>query len=222
MQKYTYSLESYNFIKIVEDLFDCQDLHYIHDKLPSHIRYDELHKLGEDNKTWFHQVFYKPINEGNSHFQTLYEKFIYEVVPKHIDGDKFLYQKSPTFRVHTPNNIAVGGWHKDIDYNHPEGEMNFVVCLTEANETSSIWAESSPGKEDYRPLNMKPGEMIQFDGNRCTHGNKVNETGKSRVSFDFRILPYDKYKPDTSKKSVAIGRSFTLGDYYKLYEKNEN
>ena len=100
--------------------------------------------------------------------------------------------------------------------------MNFVVCLTEANETSSIWAESSPGKEDYRPLNMKPGEMIQFDGNRCTHGNKVNETGKSRVSFDFRILPYDKYKPDTSKKSVAIGRSFTLGDYYKLYEKNEN
>ena len=212
MKRHVYDLEEYSFVKVVEDLFDCEDLHYIHNKLPAHIQYKELHKPGEDNKTWFHKIFYKPINEGNSKFQQLYEKFVREVLPDHINENKFLYQKSPTFRVHTPDNVAVGGWHRDKDYNHPEGEINFIVCLTEANNTSSIWAESAPGKEDFQPLNISPGEMIQFNGNGCTHGNKINKTDKSRVSFDFRILPFSKYKPDVSKKSVAIGRSFVLAE----------
>jgi len=221
MQKHNYNLEKYNFVQIVEELFECDTLQEIHLKLPPDIQYKELHKIGEDNKTWFHKVFYKPINEENSKFQELYEKFVYEEISKHAEEDKFLYQKSPTFRVHIPENIAVGGWHKDKDYNHPEGEINFIVSLTEANDTSSIWAESSPEKEDFQPLNMVPGEVIQFDGNKCLHGNKVNKTNKSRVSFDFRILPFSKYRPDMAKKSIAIGKSFILGDYYKLYEDNK-
>jgi hypothetical protein len=34
------------------------------------------------------------------------------------------------FRVHLPNNVAVGSKHCDADYNHPPGEINFWVPLT--------------------------------------------------------------------------------------------
>ena len=32
-------------------------------------------------------------------------------------------------------------------------------------------------------------EFIVFNGNKCIHGNKLNDTGKTRVSLDFRIIP---------------------------------
>ena len=35
-----------------------------------------------------------------------------------------------------------------------------------------------------------------FNGGECIHGNKTNNTGKTRVSFDFRILPLENYNPD--------------------------
>ena len=107
--KYIYSCKEYNFSKIIEEIFDCSVLQKIHEKLPPHIQYKDLHKLGEDNKTWFHQKFYEPINEGCSPFQDLYEKFIAEEVSARFDFKEFLYQRSPTFRVHAPDNIAVGG-----------------------------------------------------------------------------------------------------------------
>ena len=45
-----------------------------------------------------------------------------------------------------------------------------------------------------------------------------NKTGKTRVSMDFRVMPYDKYDESTAKSSATASRKFVLGDYYKLYE----
>jgi hypothetical protein len=36
----------------------------------------------------------------------------------------------PPSRVHLPNNVAVGAKHRDFDYNHPEGEINFWLPVT--------------------------------------------------------------------------------------------
>ena len=36
---------------------------------------------------------------------------------------------------------------------------------------------------------MKAGEFARFNGASLQHGAKVNTTGKTRVSFDFRIIP---------------------------------
>jgi len=218
MKKYNYDIEKYNFSKIVKELFVCDTLHKLHNKLPSDIQYKELHKIGEDNKTWFHKTFYKPINEGDSNFQRLYDKFIVEVISKFINEKNFLYQKTPTFRVHAPENIAVGGWHRDSDYNHPTEEINFIVPLTKAYGTNTIWAESVPGLKDFRPFIMDVGDIVQFDGNKCVHGNKANTTGVTRVSFDFRVIPFSVYKPDPSLKSIVVGKKFLMGDYYALYQ----
>ena len=220
MRKHFYNSKKYNFVDIIEKLFDCKNLQLLHEKLPKEITYTELHKIGEDNKTWYHEKFYKPINEGTSRFQTLYDKFIFEVVSNLVNESSFLYQKTPTFRVHAPGNVAVGGWHKDSDYNHPPGEENFIVSLTPAYDTNTVWSESSPGLEDFSPFIMQVGDMIQFDGNRCLHGNKTNDTGLTRVSFDFRIIPFSLYKEDTSLRSISASRQFILGDYYNLCEIN--
>ena len=219
MRKRSYNAKEYNFVDIIKNLFDCKNLQLLHEKLPENIKYTELHKIGEDNKTWFHKKFYKPINEGNSQFQSLYDKFIFEVVSKFVDEASFLYQKTPTFRVHAPDNVAVGGWHKDSDYNHPSGEENFIVSLTPAYGTNTVWSESAPGLGDFSPFVMDVGNIIQFDGNRCLHGNKTNDTGLTRVGFDFRIIPFSLYKEDKSLKSISASRQFILGDYYSLCEK---
>ena len=41
--------------------------------------------------------------------------------------EKIVYQAKPTLRVQFPGNKAVGGWHRDRDYNHPIDEINFWV-----------------------------------------------------------------------------------------------
>ena len=74
----------------MQELFDCVNLQKLNEKLPAEIEYKEAHKVGEDNKTWFHKTFYKPINDGNSAFQNLYNVFIAEVMSHHIEEDKFV------------------------------------------------------------------------------------------------------------------------------------
>ena len=75
------------------------------------------------------------------------------------------------------------------DYGHNPKEINFFVPQTPAFETNTLWIESEEGKEDFEPVTLKPGEFLRFDGANLMHGAKENHTGKTRVSFDFRIMP---------------------------------
>ncbi len=68
---------------------------------------------------------------------------------------------------------------------------------------------------------MHLGELIEFNGNRLSHGNKVNTTGQTRVSMDFRILPIEHYKPNDQKGSVTLNTKFVVGQYYKIYEQHD-
>ncbi len=218
-EKYYYDHRKYKFAEKVKEIFDIEDLGLLHTKLPSNIKYNELHKLGEDNKTWYHETFYKPINEGNSDIISMYEELIGSEVSKLLNFDKFLYQRVPTFRVHTPNNIAVGGWHRDRDYNHSPYEINFYMPLNLAKDSSTIWAESREGKEDYSPINGDCGQIIVWDGANLKHGNMVNKTGRTRVSMDFRVMDYTRYDQSTTKETVSASKKLILGDYFKLKEK---
>ena len=64
-------------------------------------------------------------------------------------------------------------------------------------------------------MNIKYGEFVEFNGNKCTHGSKINVTGATRVSFDFRILPISKYIKGKNKTSVTQSNKFEVGEYYK-------
>ena len=215
-----YNLEKYNFVKLIEDLYEhkLDDLHTILTEkfdIP-----DGVAGLGKDTHSNLHRKFYSKLNSGWVEIHNLYDKFIKEVVALYYDKELFLYQSFPTFRIHYVGNRVITTWHKDGDENHkhPPGELNFWLPLTNTFGENTMWVESKPGMKDYHPIETTAGHMLVFDGNRCSHGNKVNSTSKTRVSLDFRILPINAYNPAYPHKTATKGWRYIIGEYYKLYD----
>jgi FkbM family methyltransferase len=88
--------------------------------------------------------------------------------------------------------------------------------LTFGNQygNNSCYVETAPSSDIFHPIEMKYGEFVSFYGNKCRHFNRKNDTGISRVSIDFRIMPISKYNPDYDKESLHTKRKFLLGGYY--------
>ena len=216
MEKYyDYDLSKYGFVSLFEELFGRKDLHNLHLDLDK--EYAFFSQPGSDSDTKFHRVFYDKMRAGWPEFLQAYQSFIKnEVAPIVGAKDELIYQKWPSFRVHLPNNVAVGGWHKDGDYNHPSGEVNFIVAVTDMFESNTTIAESEPGKMDFRQLELKPGQIVQFNGNQCIHGNLPNKTGVSRVSFDFRVMLPEDYNATHELTSLSKGNKFLIGHYYEV------
>mmetsp|Transcript_81002 Transcript_81002/g.121768 ORF Transcript_81002/g.121768 Transcript_81002/m.121768 type:complete len:145 (+) Transcript_81002:54-488(+) len=133
-----------------------------------------------------------------------------------LGEDTIIYQKKPTFRISLPNNVAVGQKHCDADYNHPAGEINFWVPLTDSFASNGFYVESSPGKGDFHPFpkTLKPGDVFRFWGNQCQHYNEINTTGQTRISFDARVIPGSLWKP-SSATSVKSSLKFSIGSYFE-------
>ena len=73
-----YNLEKYNFVKLIEDLYEhkLDDLHTILTEkfdIP-----DGVAGLGKDTHSNLHRKFYSKLNSGWVEIQNLYEKFIKE------------------------------------------------------------------------------------------------------------------------------------------------
>lgn len=216
-----YNLDTFNFVKLVEDIYHTK-LEDTHELLISSYNIpDGVNGLGKDTHSHLHKIFYDKLNSGWVEIKDLYEKFIDEVVSVYLGDDLFLYQSFPTFRIHYVGNRAITTWHKDSDENHrhPDGEINFWLPLTKTFGTNTMWVETKPGMKDYHPIETDPGYMLVFDGNKCSHGNKVNIENKTRVSLDFRILPLKNYNPKYPYKTATKGMKYIIGDYYKLYDK---
>lgn len=189
----------------------------------------ELHNLNEDvplfkretdQSTVYHTLFYNWSKTDD--FKIMYNKFISQVIYP-LYGKSIVYQTIPTFRVSYPNNIAVGEFHKDKQYRDISWaervkEDNFFLPFTDAYDTNTIWVESKEDAGDYAPMNCKYGEIIQWDGSNLTHGNKINTTGKTRVSVDFRVIPYKNYVA-SDRGSINTNTKFEIGGYYTLMEK---
>jgi len=108
MKIYKYQTKKYNFTTLIENLFECNNLSKLHEKIPENKKYNELFKVGHDSSTTFHEIFYKKLNSTWVEFDDVYYDFV--KLAKNIvfpNTDEVLYQKSPTFRVHLPNNLAV-------------------------------------------------------------------------------------------------------------------
>lgn len=207
-----YYAQTYDFVKVVEDLFETNRLQDLHEE------HRELFKVGADSVTAFHNKFYDKYRAGWEEMETLYEKFIEDVISP-LYGEDFLYQRFPTFRVHLNGNVAVGAFHNDASFGHPAGEINYIIPLTNSYDTASVWIESEPGKEDFFAVYMMIGQLIQFNGNQLTHGNKVNVEGRTRCSMDFRVLPISKYDAENNSESITRHTKFKDGEYYKRYIK---
>lgn len=218
---FTYDVGSYPFRSHVVDIFRCDELEELHlrrsDLMP------ELPLIFEtESKTPYHEIFYRAVNVDPSAFRALYRKFVADVVTP-IIGEPFIFQYQPSFRVHLPEDKAVHKWHSDgdEDHNHPSGEINFILPVTDCHGTAAVWAESEPNRGDFAPMDLDYGEFVRFDGNRCRHGNQENMTGKTRISLDFRVLPlrfYREPRDANGVSSITSGKKFRLGSYYASFE----
>lgn len=215
-----FNKKDYPIFKEVTKLFDCK-LNEVHQKYPKH--YDVFTEIGKDSHTIYHRKFYDRIDSGWEEFTNLYQKFAEEVVLPHLGLTEALVQVFPSFRVQLPDNVAVVIKHHDSDENHlhPKGEINFIYSLTDMYDTNTVYVEKMPRSGDFVPLELTEGECISFNGNLCDHYNMINKTGKTRMSFDFRVLPLNYYDENYQSKSVTTRKKYVEGGYYKrVFAKN--
>lgn len=207
---FKFDTSSFNFLSILKRIFDAEDLSLIHQQDPESVKEGYVTFLN-DQATSFHKRFYA--SEFFEDFLQSYQELVRKVIGEkpsqffvdvstgrwHCRGrhqapqfrsygeDKIVFQRRPTFRVCLPNNVAVGQKHRDFDYQHPEGEVNFWIPFTKVWESNGLYVESEPEKGDFHAIGpLEFGDIFRFYGNKCWHFNRVNDTGLSR-SLAFHI-----------------------------------
>lgn len=208
----------YSMYKDVEELFGYK-LSEAHNNQPE--KYELFTELGKDSHTVYHKKFYSAIDQegGWKSFTDKYKSLIEEVILPHLGLSEALVQIYPSFRIHLPDNVAIVIKHHDSDKNHrhPYGEVNFIYALTDMYDTNTLKVEKMPRSGEFVDLTLKQGECISFNGNLCDHFNVINKTAKTRMSFDFRVLPLNYYDQNYQKKSVTMSQKYIEGGYYKRF-----
>ena len=233
---YSYDTKEYKFIKYFKDLYDEEHLDMLHLKSKDYNLLKNKLDLGGLNEidTDLHIKFYNDIKTNNN-FKKIYCNFIKDIYKKFFPTEKYMiFQSFPSVRFQFMKSVAVPP-HKDSDElsNHPLGEKNFLIPITEMKNTNSLYIESKPDKKDFKSIYLKPGEVYYFNANLCTHFNKPNNENKLRISLDFRIMPYEKYMTylkntdlkKTNPRDIQRKREPTLmliGKYYQLFHKDSS
>jgi len=224
---FDYDVSSFNFYDIFKQhlsKFGIDNLENFHSDCPQTLLPNEIVTVKNDQLTPAYKILYE-IDEGyslkNSYnpgkFLNTYKDFVY-YLSSTMFKQELVYQRTPTLRIHFPENTAVGGFHKDREYNHPIEEINIWVPVTSALNTNTIWIESAFDKEDYSPMNLNFGQGLIFDSG-LNHGNKVNVENLTRLSFDFRVVPLSKWKGIEDRRpkfSFDQHLKFDLGEYYDV------
>mmetsp|Transcript_1844 Transcript_1844/g.4069 ORF Transcript_1844/g.4069 Transcript_1844/m.4069 type:complete len:420 (+) Transcript_1844:23-1282(+) len=125
------------------------------------------------------------LDEG---FQSVYRRFVKDVVRKELGEEYVLFERNPNLRVQPVSGGAPTAPHLDADHMHSPCEINYWVPLTLATGTNTIWTESWPEQGDFHSVECDYGQVFRFYGNQCLHFSVCNAEPTSRVSFDFRVV----------------------------------
>ena len=217
MDKINYITDTYPFREIVECWFWDESILPLSGISNLHLEktYDLFERKNDQSTIW-HKCFYKEIREDGS-FNDIYLKFLEDIIKPRF-GEKIVYQKIPTFRVHLPGNVSVGEFHKDKHYRNEDWadkvqELNYFLPLTKAYGTNTIWAETEEDLGDFKEIRANYGECVEWNASKLTHGNKQNVTRVTRVSFDFRVIPKSRYV-NSNHLTINTNVPFEIGGYY--------
>mmetsp|Transcript_6444 Transcript_6444/g.12933 ORF Transcript_6444/g.12933 Transcript_6444/m.12933 type:complete len:885 (-) Transcript_6444:27-2681(-) len=134
-----------------------------------------------------------------SYFQAVYDHFVRSVCAPFVASmakeygnendpiDEIYYQSFPCVRVVQPGEFSIGP-HADCAYGHHPCSLNFYVPLTQIGGSASLYLESKPGSEDWRPIEGNYGTIKHFAGAICSHWTPENHGDYTRVSLDFRLI----------------------------------
>ena len=147
---------------------------------------EEIHR-SEQIKALNRSPTNNQLAESFEEIEELYRSFVLELLADVTSGLS-AYQSPPSFRFHYCGRSS-SVFHRDRDFGVEDGRLNVWVPLTDVWGNNSLWLESDVGAKDYKPIAIKSGQALIFDGVNLGHGSKINTTHSTRVSFDFRVLP---------------------------------
>jgi len=135
------------------------------------------------------------------HVRKVYLDFICGVaaphVAAHVDCDIVYFQAVPALRICPPSATRPTHAHCDAMYFHMPGQINFWLPLVDVGGNGSLWVESAPDScGDFHPLHLRYGQCACFWGNRCVHLTMPNDTGGTRITLDFRLVPGPLFDAD--------------------------
>eukprot|EP00873_Tetraselmis_striata_P034226 jgi/Tetstr1/454490/TSEL_041390.t1 len=129
-------------------------------------------------------------------------------------GDsRLLFQAFPCVRISQPCDFATIRPHIDQAYGHPWGSVNAWLPLTSANSNNTLHIESAPGLEDFQPVEAEYSQLVLGDMNSCAHFTVPNSSGATRVSLDFRIVPWSCWKAQDIREVPYL-----IGQYYSVLD----
>jgi ectoine hydroxylase-related dioxygenase (phytanoyl-CoA dioxygenase family) len=143
----------------------------------------------------------------------IYQDFVHEMAVHVFDeGVSYLFQVEPNLRIHPPGGVCVP-WHTDAEFGHLPEEWNVWVPLTETtNDSQRLWIDGYC-KNCPCPMVVPFGSALIFHGAEVRHGNVVNTTDITRVSFDFRLLAKEHYR-DTGARTVKYDIPLRVPEYW--------
>ena len=189
--------------------------------------HNQLHAWRKDRDSVFVKSFHEFVDKYTIFNETYYRFLRTVILPKFPKETRLAVQKTPNIRFSLPNTAAIGfdpndpenivGLHCDRNFGHHETEMNFVIPITRMFDTNSIYHEppellgSNIDPYQFDNLVLDENQFVQAYFNEIRHCNRINLTGKSRISFDIRVIPYSKYLENIES---FRGTKFELGKYY--------
>ena len=181
-------------------------------------------EYGHEQETVYHERFYAHVNpswqnpeartELGLEYLALHQQFVAEELVPHF-GEGLMYQIVPFFRAHLPGNKALAKPHRDRETLHREEEVNVYFPFTDAFGNATVWTETQEGKGDMLPLEAKVGEIFLWNGANLLHMNHLNDTERTRLSVDFRVIKESQYQDKPAWKSRTMGVSMNVGGYFE-------
>ena len=122
----------------------------------------------------------------DSYFYNLYHYFMKAVLAPLV-GRTVSYSCHPKMRVHFPGTPSVSTFHCDVPVTCRPDQINFWMPFTNVQDSATLWLESDYGKADYRPVPVRYGQVLIFDGGYLGHGSVANVSNMTRISLDMRF-----------------------------------
>jgi len=215
--------EKYEFYDSLDNLHDILATSLISKEDKEY--HKQIHGWKNDRNSIFIKHFHEYVDKTpifNETYHAFIKKYIQPLFPEET---KLVIQKTPNIRFSFPETAAIGcdpndpeniiGLHCDSNFGHNENEINFVIPLTKMFSTNSIYYEptlnSGIDPNHFENLVLEPDQFLQAYFNKLRHCNRINQTNKTRISFDIRIIPYSKYMENLD---FFKGTKFELGKYY--------
>jgi hypothetical protein len=182
-----------------------------------------LHKLTDvpdapvsreyDQRTPWHERYYA--KWLGSSLRNRYKRYAASLAHELFHGQRVVAQIIPTFRVQYPGNVAVGEAHSDAKYGHAAPELNVWLPFTEYNEAATICVQH-PGVDPddevaLMPVRVEYGQALVFDGVKDFHGNQLNDSDRTRVSFDFRLAPLAAIEARGVDAALTVNTGVPIG-----------